>query len=427
MKNLQKGFIAPILLVVIVLLIIGGGVYVYQKNKSGVSNLEVLSFQNYNKDNFIQYDQAKYYSVKYPKGWATYQVSGQDTSADSLLLVPQDVADKYIKTLAGKMLSGSEAYGTKEAVKKDKQQVIEVGAGFQYSGYVPPEDHEKYLKSVVQLSEKRSKEAGLNSKARVIIFKGEPRIYSISEWTENNITTKYVSLSWFAKSDPQGRDKGAAPVLIGVSYTVSPENFSEETFNGVVDSVDEHFWEAYFDARSEKKPEDSKASVSDTATVAKPKVNIDSKTPASPPITVTKADLYQQDIGSFTYLDWTYKTYDKGTFMGKTRFYDYNAQSHSVGYTLPGADTVNYFAGFVQFANAGEAKTLFTNLLADTNSVAYNNAYVSVYKIVDANSNMIIWLHNNILVYINANPASLRLDEFLDSTFNIYVKKFPPK
>jgi len=252
-------------------------------------------------------------------------------------------------------------------------------------------------------------------------------MYVTLDRTENNITTKYTSLAWFIKSDPQGRDKGAAPVLISVTYTASPESFSEEIFNGVVDSVDENFWEVYFGARSEKKPEDAKANINNTPPIVTPKININPKTPASPPITVTKADLYLQDIGSFTYLDWTYKTYDKGTFMGKTRFYDYNAQSHSVGYTLTGANTVNYFAGFVQFASAEEAKTLFTNLLADTNSVAYNNDYGSVYKIVNANSNMIIWLHNNILVHINANPASPRLDEFLDSAFNIYVKKFPPK
>jgi hypothetical protein len=249
MKNLQKGFIAPILLVVIALLVIGGGVYIYQINKSGVSNLEVLSFQNYSKDDFIPYNQAKYYSVRYPKGWAVYQVRGQDTSADSLLLIPQDAADKYVKTSSGEMLSGREAFRIKEAVIKDKQQVIEIGAGFQYSGYVPPEDHEKYLKSIVQRSEKQSKESGSGSKVQVVTFKGEPRIYGTSTWTENNTTIgKQVLLLWFAKSDPQGRDKGAAPVLISVIYNASPEKFSEEIFNGVVDSVDERFWETYFDA-----------------------------------------------------------------------------------------------------------------------------------------------------------------------------------
>lgn len=427
MRNTQKGFVVPALLVVIALLVVGGGVYVYEKSKSSVNTSEAVSFKNYNKDNFIPYTQARYYSVNYPKGWVVYQVSGQDTSADSLLLVPQNIASKSIKVPPEKMLSGSEAYTIKEVVKKDKQQAIEVGAGFQYSGYVPPEDHARYLKSVVQLSEKRSKEAGLSSKSQVVTFRGEPRIYSVADWTENNITTKYVSLLWFAKSDPQGRDKGAAPVLIGVTYMASPENFSEETFNGVVDSVDEHFWEVNFDARSDKKPEDTTKSVNDTQPTITPKVNIDSKIPASSPTTVTKTDLYLQDIGAFTYLDWTYKTYDKGTFMGKTRLYDYNAQSHAVGYTLSGADIVSYFAGFVQFASAEEAKTLFTNLLADTNSVPYSNTYQSVYKIVDANNNMIMWLHNNVLVYVNANPASPRLDEFLNSTFNIYVKKFPPK
>jgi len=292
MKNSQKGFIAPILLIFIALLVVGGGVYIYEnkkaevptvidtgtqqsnqnqqqtntqtlpvstqqnstKNKSTVKNSEVLFFQNYNKDNFTQYDQAKYYSVRYPKGWAVYQVRGQDTSADSLLLVPQDMANKYIKTSPEKMLSGSETYTLRKAVGKDKQQMIEVGAGFQYSGYVPPEDHEKYLRLVAQSAEKESKENGLNAKTQVIILKGVPRMYSTFDWTENNITTRQASLSWFVKPDPQGRDKDAAPVLIYVVYTTSPENFSEEIFNGVVDSVNENFFEVFFNARSEKKP-----------------------------------------------------------------------------------------------------------------------------------------------------------------------------
>lgn len=33
MKNLQKGFIAPVLLVIIALLVVGGGVYIYKNNK----------------------------------------------------------------------------------------------------------------------------------------------------------------------------------------------------------------------------------------------------------------------------------------------------------------------------------------------------------------------------------------------------------
>ena len=125
-----------------------------------------------------------------------------------------------------------------------------MGAAFQYSGYVPPADHENYLKSVVRSAEKRDRENSLNTKMQVVIFKDVPRIYSTFDYTENNITTKYVSVSWFVKPDSQGRDKSAAPVLVGVSYTTTPENFSEEIFNGVVDSVDEHFWETYFDARS---------------------------------------------------------------------------------------------------------------------------------------------------------------------------------
>lgn len=252
MKNSQKGFVSPILLGLIVLLVMGSSVYFYQKNKSISNNMEASYFQNYNKANFIPYDQAEYYSVKYPKGWVVYQVSSQGgISLDSLLLLPKDVADKYIKTPVGKMLNNADSSRIFEALKKDKRQEIVVGGLFQYSEHVPPEDHEKYLKSVVQpFFENRNKNFGLNSKVQVIIFKGEPRIYTTSDWTRNNITTKHVDMAWFAKSDPKGRDKATAPVLITVSYVASPENFSEEIFNGVVDSIDENFLETYFDARS---------------------------------------------------------------------------------------------------------------------------------------------------------------------------------
>ena len=38
MKNTQKGFIVPLLIVIIAVLVIGGGVYVYTKNSNPIQS-----------------------------------------------------------------------------------------------------------------------------------------------------------------------------------------------------------------------------------------------------------------------------------------------------------------------------------------------------------------------------------------------------
>ncbi|MCX6787449.1 MAG: PsbP-related protein [Candidatus Kaiserbacteria bacterium] len=88
MKNLQKGFIVPLLIVIIALLLAGGGAYVYMQQKSanqsatGNSATQTSNSQTANWETYT--DNQHGFEIKYPlswespfKGWAPGWTAGE--------------------------------------------------------------------------------------------------------------------------------------------------------------------------------------------------------------------------------------------------------------------------------------------------------------------------------------------------------------
>lgn len=421
MKKNQRGFMKGSLLAIIALIIVVGGIYLY-KNKSNFDSLTTLHLQNYEKNNLIPYEQSKYYSLKYPEGWAVYEVKGQGTSINSLMVIPQEVADQHIITTNSEILDVSKAFAIAQAIRRAGQPMIELGAEFQYTSYLSPDKQENYLQSLVQ----RTKELKNSGEARVINFKGKPALYRAFTLTDDSERSQSVHISWFAQPDPQGRDRESAPILITISYTSSPERFSEEIFNEVAETVTVHVWQALFETTSSKKPISNITTTSSATPVDQLSPTISPKPQDSIPITITKNDLHLQNFSPFTYVDWTYRSENKGLFMGKTDYHQYNGKSHSINYSAPESQIMEYSATLIQFANTEELRKWFDEFLVDTDNTSHNQ-FKSVYKITDSNGVAFMWLHNNILITLRANATAQRASEFLEKALNIYINKFPVK
>ncbi len=248
MKNSKRGFVGFLLLIVIV--IIGLVLYVYFKNNHDTTQIkaESISFQNYSKDNFLPYTQLKYASLSYPKGWIVYPIKAGDNAADSVVMVPQSVSDKY-------QHSPNINLGISYFTVDNQKSFIKVGAEFQYSGYLSSSEQYKYLEDRVKRYQgfKNTIPVGytsfVNSDAKIVTVKGIPMVYYFNELKQGNQTIKSVFYEWFVKPDSLGRDKSDAPVEIKVFYNSPVEEFSQETLNGVMDSINENFWENYFNSK----------------------------------------------------------------------------------------------------------------------------------------------------------------------------------
>ena len=91
MKNLQKGFVVPLLLGIIALLVIGGGVYIYQNKKAEVpstnTNTEVNS-ENVT-SNWKTYTNTKYgFEFQYPP---TYTAKTENDSRNTIVFASDEL------------------------------------------------------------------------------------------------------------------------------------------------------------------------------------------------------------------------------------------------------------------------------------------------------------------------------------------------
>lgn len=198
MKNSQKGFIVPVLLVIITLLVIGGGVYVYRDKKSEVPLVETetqQSGQNQQQTN-----------TQTPP----VTIQQNPTSNKPANVVPTtDTATPIITSIS----QSSGPIGTTVELKGynlldnrgDQNLIIENSKGEASSfGFGNPEHlnlSEKYVSMKFTLNEKVCKQwgtdAGLPCKDWMIIIPGEYRIYvaGISNGAGTNMVSNVVKFT----------------------------------------------------------------------------------------------------------------------------------------------------------------------------------------------------------------------------------------
>ncbi len=142
MKNLQKGFVIPLVIAIIAVLAIGGGIY-YSKNKSEtaintVSNSPIPSGQTYNKiSDWKTYRNDKGFEIKYPSdGWSVKMPgAGEEREATSqaeiFSITKNDDTDGISFDIAA---LGSDRLGSYYASAKDLSQYLNLLAKTDQNG-----------------------------------------------------------------------------------------------------------------------------------------------------------------------------------------------------------------------------------------------------------------------------------------------------
>src|SRR3989338_6584135 len=94
MKNVQKGFIVPAILIVVALLAIGGGVYVYENKKAEVSTIVDTGTQQPNQQTNTQTSPVA--NQQNPTNTKTVNVEPQSKPGASLKISPESLSDGYV-------------------------------------------------------------------------------------------------------------------------------------------------------------------------------------------------------------------------------------------------------------------------------------------------------------------------------------------
>jgi hypothetical protein len=151
--------------------------------------------------------------------------------------------------------------------------------------------------------------------------------------------------------------------------------------------------------------------------------------PEAETCTFEKSDLHFQTINAlFAPLDWTYGEEHGAEYWGKKHIYLFKGAWHTLGYTIPGEQTVNYYVYVADFSSRKKAAGFYKKLMRDSTKKKYTNPYGTVYRVNTnpGNGRSLAWVHNDLMIEVFAPADAPQRDAFLEQSFAIYAATFPP-
>jgi hypothetical protein len=134
--------------------------------------------------------------------------------------------------------------------------------------------------------------------------------------------------------------------------------------------------------------------------------------------------LKYQDFGKFKYFKGGYNnSADSFYVTDQDEYRNAGNKAMTLNYSSYDEGAYNYSVSLYQFYNSEDANVFVSELNDDLGNVALVEK--GVYKIDDSKQLMLVWVHKNILIRINARHEGLYEEEFLDSLLNPYRDVYP--